>query len=109
LKFQPYGQANANFIAQDVQKIKSYRTVKELNECQYYLGFIHEHSYINRSYWLDGRQTSKWADGCVTELDACRYDDFMENHMAFFVYSYNRLNSELNTECLEDMVYVNMI
>jgi hypothetical protein len=109
LKFQPNGSANASYIAQDVQKIKSYKSVKELDNCQYYLGFIHEHSYCERSCWLDGRQTSKWANGCVTELDACRYDGFKENQMAFSVYSYNRLNSELNTDCLEDMVYVSMI
>lgn len=108
LKFQPNGAANANYISQDVQKIKMYKNIKELQGCQFYLGFIHEHNYVDKCYWLDGRQTSNWASGCVTELVACRYDDYHDKKMAFSVASYNEFNLELDTDCIEDMIYVSM-
>lgn len=98
-----------NYIAQDIDKIKRYKSLPELDGCQYYLGILNERDYAERAFWLDKRQTNNWANGCVTELDACRYSNYNDNKMAFSVYSYNRLNDEVDTENIEDMVCVDFL
>ncbi len=103
-----YGES-PNYMFQDISKIKNYRSFTELEGCQYYLGILNERDYIDRAFWLDKRQTNNWANGCVTELDACKYSSYDCNRMAFSVYSYNNLNEELNTENIEDMVYIDYI
>lgn len=51
----------------DVKKLHNYS--KMYPDCQLYAGFIHEEKYNdNNCSWFDGRQTSKWAKGRVSEL-----------------------------------------
>lgn len=103
-----YGNS-PNYMSQDIDKIKKYRTLSELEGCQYYIGTLNERDYKERAFWLDKRQTNNWAKGCVTELDACRYSEYNENKMAFSVYSYNNLNDELDTENVDDMIHVDCL
>lgn len=98
-----------NYISQDIGKIKTYKTISELEGCQYYMGVVNERRYMERAFWLDKRQTNNWANGCVTELDACRYINYNDGRMAFSVYSYNGLNGELDTENIEDMICVDYL
>ncbi|WP_373181282.1 hypothetical protein [Clostridium butyricum] len=101
--------ASPEYMYTDVEKIKKYKEIKELENCQYYLGFLNENVYTQRQYWLDKRQTNNWARDCVTELDACRYDNYREGEIAFSIYSYNSYNLNLNTEKVEEMKYVQLI
>lgn len=103
-----YG-TSTGYMSQDINKLKKYKTISELEGCQYYLGTLNEEGYVERAFWLDKRQTNNWANGCVTELDACRYSNYNDAKMAFSIYSYNGLNSKLDTENIEDMVYVNCL
>ncbi|MGE5391797.1 MAG: hypothetical protein ACM3PE_12115 [Deltaproteobacteria bacterium] len=62
-----YKAANAqdDVFYSDVTKLKEY--AKIYPKAQLYTGFIKE-SGNNNGSWFDGRQTSKWAKGRVTEL-----------------------------------------
>lgn len=95
-----------NYIYTDVEKIKEYKKIKDLENCQFYLGFLNEAIYTERQYWLDKRQTNNWAKNCVTELDACKYENYRNGEMAFSVYSYNSFNPGLNTAEIDEMNYV---
>ena len=100
--------SSINYISTDVEKIKEYTRMDYLDKCQFYLGFLNEETYPERQYWLDKRQTKNWAKDCVTELDACRYDDYRNCEMAFSIYSYNNYNTELNTTNIDEMNYVRL-
>ena len=100
---------SVSYMTQDVNKLKQYKSLPELEGCQYYLGTLNEASYAERAFWLDKRQTNNWAKGCVTELDACTYSNYNDEKMAFSVFSYNGLNSKLDTKNIEDMVYVDCL
>ena len=102
-----YG-SSVGYMAQDIEKLKRYRAIKELDGCQYYLGILNEATYDKRSFWLNGHQTNNWAKGYVTELDACRYAEYKEGSTAFSVYSYNTFNPQLNTEHIEQMKFVKL-
>jgi hypothetical protein len=41
-----------------LKKIKTYKNIKGLENCQYYLGFLNENGYTSRQYWLDKRQSN---------------------------------------------------
>lgn len=103
-----YG-TSTDYICSDVEKIKIYKNIKGLENCQYYLGFLNENGYTSRQYWLDKRQSNNWARNCVTELDACRYEYYREGEMAFSVYSYNSYNPSLNMKEVKEMKYVQLI
>lgn len=101
--------SSIGYMSQDIHKLKKYKTIPELEGCQYYLGTLNEEGYAERAFWLDKRQTNNWANECVTELDACRYSNYNDAKMAFSIYSYNKLNSQLDIENIEDMIYVDCL
>lgn len=74
----------------DIEKTKIY--IKDLNvNCLYYLGFIHEKEHEKDTIYLDGRQTSNWANKKVAILSANREIDG-DGNLVFSVESYNGLN-----------------
>jgi hypothetical protein len=79
-----------NWYYSDIEKVRDYIRVWGI-DCQYYLGFISEKEYDNPN-WLDGRQTSNWADKRVTVLSA-NYDS--NRKMQFHIQSCNGLNTDL--------------
>ena len=81
----------------DVEKVKKYISLKGYLKCQFYLGFIHETEYsLEETSWLSKRQQASWAIGRLTELSAFYEEE--SGNMEMKVISYNKLNSELNTE-----------
>ncbi len=51
----------------DVKKLHEYSKI--YTDCQLYAGFIHEERYNDTNCsWFDGRKTSRWAKGRVTEM-----------------------------------------
>lgn len=51
----------------------------------------------------------KILDGCVTKLNAYRYDEYREGEMAFCVYSYNAFNFILNSGSIKEINFVKLI
>jgi hypothetical protein len=85
-------------VMSDIDKAKKYIKELKMDNCQFYLGFLHECSYpIKEIKWLDKRASSTWAKGRVTELTACRFDE-IGDEMQFVVQSYNDLNPDLDTK-----------
>ena len=80
-----------NVFYKDVSKLKKY--VKDYPNAQLYAGFIQETLYndLNCS-WFDGRQTSKWAKGRVTEL--LGYWDESTEDFTVKINAYNGLNQD---------------
>lgn len=84
-------EASDEYFYDDVTKIKSY--VKNLKwDCQFYLGFISEKEYCH-PFWLDGRQTNKWAFGKLVVLSA----NLSGGKMKFYMQSCNVLNKDLDS------------
>lgn len=80
---------------EDVKKMMEYIKDEELEECQFYLGFIHEAKFDNKSIsWLQSKEQEKLANGRLTELSACYYTGF--DDMIYTILSYNNLNKDMN-------------
>ena len=83
-----YGGGN-DWLTSDFPKLRGYMDLFG-RECQYYFGDIDLRSRSQtRLNWLDGR--SRWADGCVTELNA----GYLDGEMCFEVNSRNGMNPAL--------------
>lgn len=82
------------YIHSDVDKLKSYLSISQLEGCQYYLGFLSHQMYDADIFWMDGRQTSNWANGIVTELIA-HIDEESEEEL-FYMTSHNCMNKSLD-------------
>lgn len=75
-----------DWITSDFPKLRGYMDLFG-RDCQYYFGVIDLRSRNRpRLNWLDGR--SRWADGCVTELNA----GYLDGGMYFEVNSRNDMN-----------------
>ncbi len=84
LKFKSADVVDDFYI--DVKKLHAYSKIYP--DCQLYAGFIHEELYNdNNCSWFDGRQTSKWAKGRVSEL--LGYWDEATDSFTTKVISYN--------------------
>ena len=91
LKYKSGSGTTVNTFYDDINKVKTY--VRDLKiDCLFYLGFIAETEFEN-PYWLDGRQTSNWADKKVTVLSASRDEN---GNVQFFQQSCNGLNKDLD-------------
>lgn len=99
-KYMQGGGNAVKIIQKDIHKMKDYIKHFKFEDCQYYLGIIHEHEYPNDEInWLSDRQSNSWAKGRLTELGACYYkreSENDENEIGFSVCSYNDFNEELN-------------
>lgn len=83
------------FIA-DVEKTLKYIKDKELKGTQFYLGFIHEGEFASGELsWLDNKKQARLAQGRLTELSACYYEN--RDEMLFTILSYNDFNKDLDT------------
>ncbi|MFF2483763.1 hypothetical protein [Paenibacillus sp. NPDC058071] len=77
----------------DIQKMRRYLKRKGMQDCQYYLGFIHEEEYgLEETSWLTEREKNSWAAGKLTELSGF----YNRGTCVFTVISYNNLNEDLN-------------
>lgn len=91
LKYKATGDSNTDTeIRRDLTKFREYFREGGLSECQFYFAVIYENERM-RTNWLDGRSINNWADGRVTELDAC----YQDGEIVFEVNSYNGLNNNL--------------
>ena len=91
LKFKG-SSANSQVFYNDVYKLKEY--AKSYPDVQLYAGFIQESLYNDSNCsWFDGRQTSKWAKGRVTEL--LGYWDEKDEEFTVKVNAYNNLNLDI--------------
>lgn len=91
------GLANEPFLS-DVKKARSYIKSKlpKAEDCQLYLGFIHEASYNeNNTWWLNKRQRESWASSRLSEMFAF-YNIDKNNYFETRVVSHNGLNNDLN-------------
>jgi len=88
LKFKSADVIDAFYA--DVKKLHDYS--KMYPDCQLYAGFVHEERYNDTNCsWFDGRQTSKWAKGRVSEL--LGYWDKTTDSFTTKVLAYNQLSS----------------
>jgi hypothetical protein len=72
LKFLGQGVPQAAFY-RDIRKARHLLSLKEFQECQVYLGFIHEDILTRtEAAWVTDRQWRTWAKGRVTEMTAVR-------------------------------------
>lgn len=86
----------------DVEKSIKYIKDKELEECQFYLGFIHEGEFdVKETSWLQNKKQERLAQGRLTELSACYY--IGRDEMVYTIVSYNDMNKDLETSISEDM------
>lgn len=86
-------QTTINPFFSDIQKAKNYLKRKNYNNCQYYLGFIHEVEYsLKEISWLTVKQQRTWAAGCLTELSGF----YNEDKEVFTILSHNEMNDDLN-------------
>lgn len=96
LKYKDDGCGPDPFL-KDVEKVRKYIRLRSFQQCQFYLGFIHETDYsVQETSWLSKRQQESWANGRLTELSA-----FTETESGKFdvkIISYNKLNSEFNSK-----------
>jgi len=91
LKFKG-SSADSQVFYNDVYKLKEY--AKSYPDVQLYAGFIQESLYNDSNCsWFDGRQTSKWAKGRVTEL--LGYWDEKNEEFIVKVNAYNNLNLDV--------------
>ena len=81
--------ATANWVKQDIKKLKNYIQNKNLS-CQLYFAIIYEVECSSLA-WMDKRSTNNWANGYVTELNA----GYINGIMKFEVNTYNNLSSEI--------------
>lgn len=88
-------QVPVDCFIKDVEKTIEYIKDKDLVDCQFYLGFIHEGEFAkNETSWLQNKKQERLAMGRLTELSACYYTGF--DDMVFTVISYNDMNTDLN-------------
>jgi len=87
------GTVPINPFLDDIDKMKMYLKRKDSNQCQYYLGFIHEAEYdLEETSWLKPKQQKTWAKGNLTELSGF----YNEDKIVFTNLSYNDMNEDLN-------------
>ena len=80
----------------DVEKSIKYIKDKELEGCQFYLGFIHEGDFgIAETSWLQNKKQERLVQGRLTELSACYYTG--QDEIAYTIVSYNDMNKDLDT------------
>ncbi len=80
----------------DVKKMVEYIKDKELEGCQFYLGFIHEGEFdIKEISWIQNKKQERLVQGRLTELSACYYTN--QDEMVYTIISYNDFNKDLNT------------
>ncbi|MBU5314485.1 hypothetical protein KQI38_20890 [Tissierella carlieri] len=92
-------QVHIDPFISDVEKSIKYIKDKELEECQFYLGFIHEGEFdIKEISWLQNKKQERLAQGRLTELSACYYTG--RDEMVYTIVSYNDMNKDLD-------IYVN--
>lgn len=83
LKFRSdTAKSTSDWMKKDLQKLKEY-VQKSKMQCRLYFAVIYEVE-CEWLHWLDGRSTSSWAAGRVTELDA----GWIDGKMKFEVHSY---------------------
>lgn len=88
-------QVRVDCFIKDVEKTIEYIKDKDLADCQFYLGFIHEGEFAaNETSWLQNKKQERLANGRLTELSACYYTGF--DDMLFTVISYNDMNTDLS-------------
>ena len=88
-------QVPVDCFIKDVEKTIEYIKDRDLADCQFYLGFIHEGEFAaNETSWLQNKKQERLVTGRLTELSACYYTGF--NDMLFTVVSYNDMNTDLN-------------
>jgi len=88
-------QVSVDYFIKDVEKTIEYIKDKDLADCQFYLGFIHEGEFdANEIYWLQNKKQERLVMGRLTELSACYYTGVDE--MLYTVISYNDMNTDLN-------------
>lgn len=88
-------QVPIDCFIRDVEKTIKYVKDKELADCQFYLGFIHEGEFdASEISWLQNKYQEKLMIGRVTELSACYYTGLDE--MVYTAISYNDMNTDLN-------------
>lgn len=108
-KYKKSGRQGTDLIFKDIEKVKGYIRRLQFDKCQYYLGMIHEHQYPkSQLQWLERKQVEGWAAGKVTELNACRFDEFEKSGMGFTVMSYNNMNEDLNWCNGQQMVFAHL-
>ena len=89
-------QAPIDPFVSDVKKMVEYIKDKELEECQFYLGFIHEGEFdIKEISWIQNKKQERLVQGRLTELSACYYTN--QDEMVYTIISYNDINKDLNT------------
>lgn len=89
-------QVSVDPFTADVEKVLNYIKDKELKGTQFYLGFIHEGEFAaGELSWLDNKKQEKIAQGRLTELSACYYED--QDEMLYTILSYNNFNKDLDT------------
>lgn len=85
----------APFVS-DVEKSIKYIKDRELDGCQFYLGFIHEGEFaMEEISWLENKQQERLVQGRLTELSACYYEG--QDEMVYTIISYNDMNKDLDT------------
>lgn len=88
-------QVPVDCFIKDVEKTMEYIKDKDLAECQFYLGFIHEGEFAeNETSWLQNKKQERLVRGRLTELSACYYTGF--DDMLYSVISYNEMNIDLS-------------
>lgn len=89
-------QVSIDPFVSDVDKMVKYIKDKELEGCQFYLGFIHEGEFDRREIsWIQNKKQEKLVQGRLTELSACYYTN--QDEMIYTIISYNDINKDLNT------------
>jgi len=88
-------QVPVDCFIKDVEKTIEYIKDKDLEGCQFYLGFIHEGEFdANETSWLQSKRQEKIVMGRLTELSACYYTG--QEDLLYTVISYNDMNTDLN-------------
>lgn len=88
-------QVPIDYFIKDVEKTIEYIKDKDLEDCQFYLGFIHEGEFaVNETSWLQNKKQERLVMGRLTELSACYYTGL--DDMLYTVISYNDMNNDLN-------------
>lgn len=92
-----YNQAPSSYLRGDIEKVKKYVKLKELADCQFYVGFVYEELLYEppSGTWLCVRDKKVLKDR-VTELSGCLYKG--REQMVFTVISHNSFNIDLGDE-----------
>lgn len=89
----------------DIEKIKQYLEMKPLDQCQFYLAFIHEavYDFANERSWLTKEQ-KEWASRRVTELSGYYEDNF--SNMVWEVISTDGIERKIPTSTKIDRHFI---